>query len=62
MRILFLGAAISNHTLRWVNSLSERGHEILLVCRGDQKAKDENIKISSKVRVYYLRFGGGIGY
>ena len=62
MKILFLGAAISNHTLRWVNSLADRGHEILLVCRGDQKARDENIKISEKVKVHYLRFGGGLGY
>ena len=62
MKILFLGAAISNHTIRWVNSLSNRGHDVLLVCRGDQKAKDENIKISSNVRIHYLRFGAGVGY
>lgn len=62
MKILFLGAAISNHTLRWINSLSQRGHDVLLVCRGDQKAKDENIKILPSVKVHYLRFGGGIGY
>lgn len=57
-----MGAAISNHTLRWVNSLSEKGHEVLLVCRGDQKANDENIKISPKVKVHYLCYGGGVGY
>lgn len=62
MKIMLLGAAISNHTLRWVNGLSDKGHDVLLVCRGDQKAKDENITISSKVDVHYLRFGGGVGY
>ncbi|MCR5609779.1 MAG: glycosyltransferase [Lachnospiraceae bacterium] len=62
MKILFIGSAISNHTLRWVNSLSERGHNVLLVCGGDLKAKSENIKISDKVKVHYLRFGSGIGY
>ena len=62
MKILFLGAATSNHTLRWVNSLSERGHEVLLVCRGDQRAESENIKISSAVQVHYLKYGGGKGY
>lgn len=62
MKILFLGAAVSNHTLRWINSLSQRGNNVLLVCRGDQKAKDENIKILPSVKVHYLRFGGGLGY
>lgn len=62
MKILFLGAAISNHTLRWVNSLSSKGHDVILVCRGNQKAKNENIKISPKVHVQYMKLGGGIGY
>lgn len=56
MKILFIGAATSNHTIRWVNSLSKKGHEVLLVCRSDQK--DKNNQILSQVKIKYLKFGG----
>ena len=59
MRILFIGAATSNHTLRWVNALSERGHEVVLLTRKDQKA---NSQFSKKVQIKYLKYGGGLGY
>ena len=36
MKIMFIGAATSNHTMRWVNALSEKGHKVLLISRGDQ--------------------------
>ena len=35
MRILFLSAANSAHTVRWVNSLAERGHEVILISQKD---------------------------
>lgn len=60
MKIMLIGAATSNHTKRWINSLSRKGHDVLLLCRGDQK--DEQGEIDSKVKIHYLRFGGGIGY
>lgn len=60
MKILFMGFAISNHTRRWVNKLSELGHEVLLICHPD-KADDEN-SISAKVKVHYLKYGGKLGY
>lgn len=60
MKILFIGAATSNHTKRWVNSLSKRGHEVLLVSRNDQK--DEKKEIVKSVEISYLPFGGGMGY
>lgn len=53
---MFIGAATSNHTIRWVNALSDRGHEVLLVCRGDQQ--DINKQISNNVKIEYLYFGG----
>lgn len=31
MKIIFLGEAGSIHTIRWVNSLSEKGIEVILV-------------------------------
>lgn len=62
MRIMIIGAAVSNHTIRWTNSLVERNHEVYLICRGDQRAKEENTKINQQVKIYYLRHGGGIGY
>ncbi len=60
MKILFVGAAPSNHTARWVNALSKRGHEVILVSRGDQR--DDLNQISNKVKIEYLKYGGGIGY
>lgn len=60
MRILFVSAAISSHTVRWVNALSERGHQVLLVSRGDKK--DGLRQIRGDVRIVYLRFAGGVGY
>lgn len=62
MRIMILGAAVSNHTIRWANSLAERNHEVYLVCRGDQRARKENTNIHNSVKIYYLRYGGGMGY
>ena len=60
MKILLIGAATSNHTKRWVNSLSRKGHEVLLLCRGDQV--DDHGEIDRAVKIHYLKFGGGIGY
>lgn len=60
MKIMFLGAAISNHTLRWVNSLSKKGHDVLMVCRDDQK--NMSGEILDNVQVHYLKYGGGLGY
>ncbi len=60
MKVLFIGATNSNHTIRWVNSLAARGHEVLLACRGDQQ--QEFGEISPNVTIHYMKFGGGIGY
>ena len=60
MRILFIGAATSNHTIRWVNALSNRNHDVMLVSRSDQR--DNKKRISPNVKIKYLKHGGGIGY
>ena len=49
MKIMFIGAATSNHTMRWVNALSEKGHKVLLISRGDQV--DVKNHISTKVKI-----------
>jgi hypothetical protein len=40
MKILFLSAANNIHTVRWVNELSSRGHEIILVSNKNHKVND----------------------
>ena len=60
MKILFIGAATSNHTIRWVNALVENGHDVLLVSRSDQR--DNVGHISKQVKIIYLKYCGGIGY
>ena len=60
MKILFLSAASSIHTVRWVNSLSELGHKITLVSLINHKASADSI--SEKVEIIYLPFSGSKGY
>lgn len=60
MKIIFLGGAGSIHTIRWVNSLSEKGLEVILV---SLKGEVETIgKINDNVKVIYLPFGTKLGY
>lgn len=60
MRILFLSAANSSHTVKWVNLLAGRGHQVLLVSQIDHRA-EEGV-LSPLVRVEYLVYGGWTGY
>ena len=60
MKIIFLGEAASIHTIRWVNSLSEKGIEVILV---SLKGEVDIIgKINDNVKVIYLPFGTKLGY
>ena len=60
MKIIFLGEAASIHTIRWVNSLSKQGIEVILVSLRGQTSKIDGI--DKKVKVIYLPFGTKLGY
>lgn len=60
MRILFLSNAASIHTVRWVNALSERGHEVHLVYKFDDIPKEN--KINAQVIQHKLKYSGAKGY
>lgn len=60
MKILFLSGASSIHTVRWVNTLAERNHEVVLVSQKNHQ-EGKNI-IQKKVKVIYLPIAGIKGY
>ena len=47
MRILLLGNAASIHTVKWINGLASRGHEVHLATQDDAAEH----RISDEVRV-----------
>lgn len=60
MKIIFLSAANNVHTVRWVNALAERGHNVHLVFQRNHRPSDN--KISDKVILHCLKYSGNIGY
>ena len=60
MRILFLSAANSIHTVRWVNALAKLGHDVFLVYNADHEPKNDVIDL--KVQKYCLKFSGSKAY
>lgn len=62
MKVLFLSAANNIHTIRWVNALTQRGIEIILVSLKNHNHQNTKNKIDSKVKIYYLPFSGMKGY
>ena len=60
MRIAVLSAALSIHTIKWVNALAGLGHTVALFSLPDHKAPYSGI--NSDVNVYYLKRGGATGY
>jgi glycosyltransferase involved in cell wall biosynthesis len=60
MRILFLSGANSIHTVRWVNSLVDNGHEVHLIYNSDH-ISGANI-IDQRVIQHKLRYKGSLGY
>ena len=60
MRILFIGPASVNHTVKWVNAMVGRGHEVYLLSL-NQHYEGINT-IDNKVKVYYLNISGIKGY
>ncbi len=60
MKILFLSDASSIHTVRWVNTLSERGNEVHLVYKFNDYPKIDSI--DKRVIQHRLKYGGKKGY
>jgi L-malate glycosyltransferase len=58
MKICFLANAASIHTIRWVNSMSERGHEVYLVTINNY----DSGKIHEKIHVKKLPIPAPFGY
>lgn len=60
MKVLFLSAGKSIHTVRWVNSLSRRGLEVCLVYnKGHEPSVDS---ICERVQCYCLKYSGVMAY
>lgn len=60
MKILFISAANSIHTVKWVNAMSKRGHEIYLVFnRGHEPKQDQ---ILNEIHLHALKYSGVKGY
>lgn len=60
MKILILSAANNIHTVRWVNALDERGHDVHLVYNSEHSPDID--KLSKNIKMYKLKYGGGYGY
>ena len=60
MKVLFLSAASDIHTVRWVNELSRKNHDVTLVFCKNHGPKIH--KIDNSVRLIHLPFNSGVGY
>ncbi|WP_294143627.1 glycosyltransferase [uncultured Clostridium sp.] len=60
MKILFLAPANSIHTVRWVNALSEKGNQVLLVSLPNH-SETQN-RLHKEVQIEYLPVRGTKGY
>ena len=60
MKILFLSAANSIHTVKWVNALVEKGHEVVLVSNKGHEPKED--ALDNRIQFYCLKYSGNLGY
>lgn len=60
MKILFLSAANSVHTVKWVNAFAKRGHEVHLVYNAGHDPGYDTLH--KKVELYRLKYSGIQGY
>lgn len=60
MKVLFLSDAGSIHTVKWVNSLVSRGHEVHLIFRFNDEPKEN--EICGDVILHRLKYSGNKGY
>lgn len=61
MKVIFISSAKNIHTVRWVNALSERKIEVVLVSLKDHENKENNIN-NKNIKVIYLPIKGIKGY
>ena len=60
MKVVFISAANSIHTIRWVNTLSNRGIEVVLISLKDHGNVESNI--NKNIKIIYLPIKGTKGY
>lgn len=60
MRILFISAANSIHTVKWVNEFSKKGCEVILISLKNHRNLENNI--DKRIKIIYLPIKGKIGY
>jgi L-malate glycosyltransferase len=58
MKICFLAGASSIHTVRWVNALSDRGHDVHLITMH----RPDIDKVEDRVNIYFLPLKSPVGY
>ncbi len=61
MKILYIASAVSVHTRRWADAMTDRGHEAHVACNADHRPGDNEPWVT-KAAVHVLPFGGTIGY
>lgn len=60
MKVIFISAANSIHTIRWVNALSNREIEVVLISLKDHENAESNI--NKNIKIIYLPIKGTKGY
>ena len=60
MKVVFISGANSIHTVRWVNALSNRGIEFVLISLKDHENVESNI--NKNIKIIYLPIKGTKGY
>lgn len=60
MKILFIGSRGSNHTKKWTDAFIERGHEVMVVCRKEEK--QASVVLNPKVKLHVMKYGGFSSY
>lgn len=60
MKIVFLSAAKSIHTVKWVNAMSDRGHEVYLIYNKGHEPKQD--LIDKNIHLHCMKYGGSLGY
>ncbi len=60
MKVVFISGANSIHTVKWVNALSNRGIEVVLISLKDHENVESNI--NKNIKIIYLPIKGTKGY